>query len=413
MARIISNENESVLKRNLSNRIKSRLGESNTSQDSTSNLIGDAVGSELVSMRREISQVYNSIQVSNASGLDLDSLAFNMYGISRKPATFAFSDSRERNVYFYTTTGSFGTINSGNSISIPAGTLISTEIVNSTNSIVYRLVTDTILNANDRISYCNVEAFNVGSSYNVDSDSLIYHNYTNYTESINGFLKISNTFPIVSGSDIESDDSLRFRISNYLQAKVNLNIDAITLKALELPGVLDLEVIPSYYGIGTTGVVLFGSGRESGRNINNLLEKRLNELKIPGQRIIVSNGIKVYFDFNIRVFVKAGISEIEKIRAKENARRFIIKTIKEKEFTKTISFIEISSIIKREFKDSNIVGFGNSNSNLFENIYIRKTDREGFLPEEKQELLSTSYTVRREERISFGILEITVEEQLV
>lgn len=407
MARIISNENEYVIKRNLANRIKSRIGEASTSQDSTANILSDTVGSELISVRREINQVFNSMQLSNAVGLELDALAFNMYGINRKPATFAFSSAKERNVYFYSSGGTFGNINSGNDILVPAGTQISNEITQSTNSILYRTTKDIILDKNEQIGYCDIEAMNVGSSYNIDSNSLIYHNFANYSDS----LKITNTFPIVSGSDIESDSSLKFRVANYLQARTNLNIDAITLKALELPGVLDLEVIPSYYGIGTTGVILFGSGRESGRNLNNMIERRLSELKIPGQKIIVSNGIKVYFDFDIRVYVKSGINEIEKSRARDNIRRNVVKIIKEKEISRRISFTEISEMIKRELKVSNIIGFGRNDNNIFENIYIRKTDREGILPEEKQSLLGGSYTVNRDERISFGIVNIIIEEQ--
>ena len=338
-----------------------------------------------------------------------------MYGLNRKPATFAFSPTRERNVHFYTTEGIFGYLNNGNSILIPAGTIISNETTRSTNSIVYQLTEDLVLNAEDRIAYCDVQATNVGSSYNVDSDSLIYHNFTNYAGATNNSLKVTNTFPIVNGSETESDDSLRFRVTNYLQAQTNLNIDAVTLKALSLPGVLDVEVIPSYYGIGTTGVVLFGSGREASKNLTTLMERRLSELTIPGQQIIVSEGIRVYFDFDIRVYIKQGINEIEKSRARDNVRRAVIRAIKDKEFTKTISFAEISSIIKREFRDTNILGFGTSNNSnsVFENVFIRKTDRMGLLPEEKESLLLNSYTVARDERISFGLVNIILEEQSV
>lgn len=414
MARIISNENENVIKRNLATRIKNRLGEVTNSQDSTANIFSDTIGSELISLRREINSVYSSMQLSNATGSDLDKLGFNMYGLNRKPSTFSFSSKRERNVYFYSSEGNFGYLNNGNDILIPAGTIISNEN-KATASITYQLTENLILKASERIAYCDIQATNVGSSYNVDSDSLIYHNFTNYTGAINNSLKITNTFPIVNGSETESDDSLRFRITNYLQAQTNLNIDAVTLKALSLPGVLDVEVIPSYYGIGTTGVVLFGSGRESSKNLKTLMERRLSELIIPGQQIIVSEGIRVYFDFDIRVYIKQGINEIEKSRAKDNVRRAITRAIKDKEFTKTISFSEISSIIKREFRDTNVLGFGTSNNSnsVFENVFIRKTDRMGLLPEEKESLLSSSYTVARDERISFGLVNIILEEQSV
>jgi len=413
MARIISNENENVIKKNLATRIKNRLGEVTTSQDSTANIFSDTIGSELVSLRRELDAVYSATQISNASGGNLEALGFNMYGLNRKPSTFAFSSKRERNVYFYTKAGTFGMLNGGSSITIPSGTLISSEVVRSTNNIVYQTIGNLTLNADEKIGYCEVEAINVGSSYNVDSDTLIYHNFSSYADSASDTLRITNTFPIVNGAEIESDESLRFRITNYLQAQTNLNIDSLTLRALDLPGILDVEVIPSYYGIGTTGVVLFGSGRESSRNLKNLMERRLSEIILPGQQVIVSEGIKVYFDFDIRVYLKQGMNEIEKNRARDNVKRSVVRLIKDKEFTKTISLLEISNLIRREFRDSNIYGFGSSNNSnlIFENVFIRKTDRMGILPEEKESLLGASYTVAKDERISFGIVNIILEEQ--
>lgn len=413
MARIITTLNESVVKRNLENRIKSKIGETPSTRDSMVNILSSSIGDEIISAKRELTNIFNSNQLSNATGLALDNIAFNMYKLARRPATFAYSTERERNVYFYTSSGAFGLINNNLSIVIPAGTLISTEDAASSNTIVYRTIADKILNSGDNISYVEVEAMNVGSDYNVDSNNLVYHNFRAYADVDSQSLKVTNTFPIVNGADIESDESLRFRVSNYMQAQMNLNSDAILLRALELPGVLDIEVIPSYYGIGTTGVVMFGSGRENSRNLNSLFERRVSELRIPGQKIVVSEGIKVYFDFDIRVYVRAGMNEVEKIRARDNVKREIARLIKDKEFTKSISFSEISGLIRSQFRSSNIIGFGTStNSNtIFENIFIRKTDRAGILPEEKEALLGSSYTVNRDERISFGIVNVIIEEQ--
>ena len=129
--------------------------------------------------------------------------------------------------------------------------------------------------------------------------------------------------------------------------------------------------------------------------------------------MIESEGIKVCFEFDIRVYVRARMNEIEKIRARDNVKREIARLIKDKEFTKSISFSEISTLIRTQFRSSNIIGFGTStNSNtIFENIFIRKTDRAGILPEEKEALLGSSYTVNRDERISFGIVNVIIEEQ--
>ena len=91
MARIITTLNESVVKRNLENRIKSKIGETPSTRDSMVNILSSSIGDEIISAKRELTNIFNSNQLSNATGLALDNIAFNMYKLARRPATFAYS----------------------------------------------------------------------------------------------------------------------------------------------------------------------------------------------------------------------------------------------------------------------------------------------------------------------------------
>lgn len=414
MARLIPNINESQVKRSIENEISNNLNLNYNAIDSTVNMFAETVSDELVFVRRQVENYFNNSQPSNASGNDLDRIAFEMYGLTRIPDSYAESNANERNFYFYPDRGVFGDLNSGNDIVIPEGTLISTERDANNSPIVYRTISNVILDAESRQAFFSAIAVNSGFGHNVDSNSLVFHNFTDYSMVNFGGLNVSNIYPVLNGRDLESDDDFRFRLSNFLTSQSNLNVDAITLRALLVPGVVDIRVIPSYNGIGTVGVILFNSGKETNTNINSMVQSRINELRLPGRKIIVNQGIKVIFEFQLRVYVRSNISEAAKERIRTNTKQQVYSLIKKLENTKVIDFEAISTYLTTTINGNDIVGFGNqsNNRNIFEKLYIRKTDRYNEYPEERQELLSGFYIIRDDERINFGKIDVVIDEEI-
>ena len=179
-----------------------------------------------------------------------------------------------------------------------------------------------------------------------------------------------------------------------------------------MPGITEVRVIPSYYGIGSVGVVIFGNGRESSDKLESFFERRLYEFIGPGQNIKVSSGIKIYLDFNIRVYVEKGISTQERKALISNIKNNIFNLIKIKENNRNISFLEISNIVKKFILDSRILGFGlGETNNVFEKIFIRKSDRYGLFPEAKEELIGEELNIEKDERLGFGLVNIILEEK--
>ena len=414
MARLIPNISETQIKRSIEDEISNNLNLSYNAIDSTINMFSESVADELIFVRRQVEDYFNSSQPSNATGGNLDRIAFEMYGLTRIPDSFASSNANERNFYFYPDQGTFGDLNSGNTIIIPEGTLISSERDTENSPIVYRITADVICNSEARQAFFSAVAINTGFAYNVDSNSLVHHNFTSYSMVNFGGLNVSNIYPILNGRDLESDVDFKFRLNNFLTSQINLNIDAITLRSLLVPGVVDVRVIPSYNGIGTTGIILFNTGKETNVNINNMVQSKINELRLPGRKLIVNQGIKVIFEFQLRVYVRTGVSELVKERVKTNLKQNIYSLIKQLENSRIIDFESMSSLIKNNFNTNDIVGFGNqsNNKNIFEKLYIRKTDRYNEYPEEREELLENFYIIREDERINFGNIDIIVDEDL-
>lgn len=414
MARLIPNISETQVKRSIENEISNNLNLSYNAIDSTVNMFAESVADELIFVRRQVENYFNNSQPSNATGSNLDRIAFEMYGLTRIPDSFAESNGNERNFYFYPDEGTFGSLNGGNDIVIPEGTLISTERDIDNSPIVYRTVANVVLEANSRQAFFSAIAMDTGFNYNVDSNSLVYHNFTDYSMVNFGGLNVSNIYPILNGRDLESDEDFKFRLTNFLTSQINLNIDAITLRSLLVPGVVDIRVIPSYNGIGTVGVILFNTGKETNVNINTMVQSRINELRLPGRKLIVNQGIKVIFEFQLRVYVRTGVSELVKERIRNNVKQDLYSLIKQLENSKIIDFETISTYLKNSFNNGDIVGFGNqsNNRNIFEKLYIRKTDRYNEYPEERQELMNSFYVIKEDERINFGKVDVIIEEDL-
>lgn len=415
MARIVNLNKESDIEPSISGEIKSRLGDIYGGQDSVINILSEAVAKEIISLRRENEFIFNQNQLSNATGENLERLAFEEYALNRRSPSRARVMASEKSLHFYVEEGDFGDINSGQDIQLPAGTIISVDANSfSDASISYRLLYDYTLLATDSFAYCSAEALNPGRYSNTAGDTLVYHNFTNYSDALNDTLKVTNKYAVVNGDEEESDDSLRFRATNYMQSYANMNSDMIRLQALKVPGVEEINVIPGYYGIGTTGVVVFGSGRENNINMIDLVRDRLREVGMMGRNVTISQGIKVYVDMVVRVYIVTGLSNVEKADLKNQIKTMIFSEFKRAEILKRIDLITLSRSISRTRGMNKVVGFGTgSKNNIFESVFIRKTDIDQLFPEEKEEVTKSTIRLGLDERLSFGEVTVILEEENV
>lgn len=193
--------------------------------------------------------------VSSAPGQYLE-LIGELVGLTRA-SSVAASTSEEMETIQLTVDGggTFGSINNNQDIVLPKGKVIfSTKA--SSNGIVYILDQNKVLRASATEDFCSATAAQPGSFSNVGSHSLVFHNFTTYSDYLNNSLKVTNLHAITSGKNFESDENFRFRIINRtLEAEAG-NETALRLAALSTPGVADVLMVKHYRGIGTFGVII-------------------------------------------------------------------------------------------------------------------------------------------------------------
>ena len=376
--------------------------------DSTIRNLYQPVAVELERLNRETSAAFNSLQFQYAEGSDLEAIA-NNYGVNRAKPARAFSNFSDYNIAFYTEV-SFGTINQGQNIVIPRGTRITAATSEANASVVYEVDDEYILNANLRRAYIGARAITIGSSQNVGARSLNFHNFTNYSDSISNSLKVTNYFPILNGENVETDESLRFKIYSKYSTLVRESRNSILIDAIEVPGVEDIKIIPGYYGVGTLGVFVFGPEGLVNETILSEVGRRITEKNPPGTRIVVRNGVSNYLDLEITLWVPANKSTEIYSNYRRIATEEYLNFVKINSRSKTIDLNSLKRrILQRINNNAGVMSEQNENK-IFDAIYLRKDYGEKLISSsERVKFLTSNIVLKEEEYLKSGTLKINLD----
>lgn len=214
----------------------------------------EAVGEVVGNIGTDTSDgVFQSL-LSEASGPTLDLIA-ESYGLQRLPAVAPKIESLDNNLRYYVRTGTFGDINGGSAITVPAGTKIRAD--SEGTSIFYIQRTAVTLPAGSSEVFFAADQFNSRANTNVAPGTLTRHNFTGYADSAFNSLLVTNDKG-VAGRSRETDSNLRFRVRSVLTNSATANITAVRIAALKVPGVADVRILPNRAGLGTFDVIVFG-----------------------------------------------------------------------------------------------------------------------------------------------------------
>ena len=273
----------------------------------------------VLAMNQQIAMAYslfdlNVVQsfIFGATGIYLDYIG-ELLGVVRRPASTAQAFSAERNVKVYTFSPSFGAINNNQPILIPKGTLIySGGVIEGQTSIYFRTTEDEILSPSVSEAYLSVESATEGRLGNIGINALTSIDFQGYADSQNKSLLITNTAPISRGSDVEDDDTFRFRILNEKIRSEAANETAIRLAALTVPGVSDVVLQRYSRGLGTGEVIVQGTSAVTDQSTIALVQQQVNQVSSFGSLIIARGAEPIGIQTNLTIKYKPNVSEAEK-----------------------------------------------------------------------------------------------------
>lgn len=274
--------NYTELFNSVASNLSSRAGISNFGNDSKAFSIISSFMDEGKLRTNSVNDLIRALKLETATGLDLDAIG-DFVGVSRLLSTRAYTRTADSNIEFYVATGTFGDINDGNSIPVPAGSRIYLEQKDSgSGSIIeYRTTASAVLPVGSSSVFLAVEAVEFGSTANVSALALNKHDL--------GFvkLKVRNNFAIANGRDKQSDGAYRFLISRAFTAGATGNETSIRFSSLTVPGVKEARVLRRYNGIGTVAVFIDGFEGKASPALISAVQSRMPQVESSGDLVTV------------------------------------------------------------------------------------------------------------------------------
>src|SRR5579863_3844770 len=267
----------------------------------------------LEATNRNIAQAYQTFDLnlarallSGATGTYID-LIGELVNVPRLGSTAANSSSTSQTVKFYVDSGNFGGINGGGSITIPAGTLISTQA--NAGGVVYQMPTGVTLTNSLSELFFAVEAVSPGAASNVGAGALTFHNFTNYTDNANNTLRVINLSGIFSGADMEDDINYKYRISQSALSAEAANQTAVLLAALSTPGVANVLLQNRSYGIGTFTVLIKSITPSVSDSLIDNVQAAISTVSALGALPLADRPNETGMAFTVTVYYQNGVSD--------------------------------------------------------------------------------------------------------
>lgn len=173
--------------------------------------------------------------VPYALGENLDFLC-EIWGVRRLGRQDAKVRVADANFKFFVRRGTFGAINGGNDIVIPAGTRIFTA---SEDGPVYVVAADVTLFAGLSEVYFSANSLGAGALGKAAAEAFNRHNFSNYTDSKYGSLLVVNNYGVDDCQDEEDDENLRYRLSLKLESQGGGREAELRFELLNLAGIQD------------------------------------------------------------------------------------------------------------------------------------------------------------------------------
>lgn len=309
--------------------------------------------------------------IRNADGKLLDFIG-EIFGVSRSLKEKADVSKEEKNFFFYTLENNFGEINGFEDIIIPANTV---KIFNTEDAeeeqIFYVNTEQIVLPATENRFFFSAESRDFGTSSNVGSGTLNFHDFTAYADVTSRSLLVSNSASITYGEDDESDENYRFKIQQQTISGEAGNFSAIRLNLLSVSGVADVVRVKYPRGVATADWLIKAVTPEVPERLIDLAQDAIDEKESSGleniARAPVTIGLQLQFSITYRSRLEDQIKEL----IKTTTRRKIIEYVNNLDIAESLVIDQLTKVILNA--DERILSIGDADSaENFERITLFK-----------------------------------------
>lgn len=346
-------------------RLRSALSElasysqiSNTTAGSKARSLLEIIFSETDRLERALSANTILGLLGGASGTYLDFIG-EIVGVQRTPQKTA-SAIAESQIIKLTPPGerTFGDLNAGRSITIPAAT----TILSPTGSIRYSTIGRIVLNPDETEAYISARSQSTGNDGNIPINTLTRIDFTNYSSYPQLELTVSNESAISNGAAPDTDDFFRYRIQNALLSAERANATAVRLAALSVPSVSNIVILDLYRGVGTADLIVDTKFGDLASETLLQVQDRVNRVSALGADIQIRPPELIGLEVEARVRYRAGTSIATKDVADRAIRLAVANVIAQTSLGGTLLLNDLAQAIKSAH--SSIADIGQPNKPL-------------------------------------------------
>ncbi len=363
----------------------------------------------LESVSKNLNSAYKTFDInltraflSGATGQYLD-LIGELLNTHRLGTTIASASATAKVVKFYVASGVFGDINGGSSITIPAGTIVSTQENNT--GILYRVVTGVTCSFSASEQFISVEALGPGETSNVGQELLSFHNFTGYSNNNDKTLLVKNVSSIFNGSNIEDDINYKFRISRAVLTAEAANQTAVLLTCLSIPGVSNVVLQNRHTGIGTFKVLIKSITPSVSPGLIEDVQSQLSLISALGIYPVADKPKETGMQFVITIKYNDGVSAEEQDAIEDQVRVNVTDYVNNLDIGE--SFILDRLVSQVISTSSSIKDIGAASGVPIDQMFIYKETR--LRDSKTRNTLLDNYVPRQDERI---IIEPSLSEPI-
>lgn len=342
-----------------------------------------------------------------ASGVLLDYIG-EILGVQRMRSEKAEVFEEEKNFFFYTLEPTFGDINNGEDIIIPAGKMLcyNTEEPGP-NQVAYTNVEVVSLPRLENQVFFAASARESGEKSNIGGNSIAFHDFRNYSDSLSRSLLINNSESITYGRDTESDDNYRYRIQKEKISAEAGNETSIRLALLLVPGINDIVRIPYLRGIGTVDWLIQSTSPLVSEALVSIAQEVVEDKQSSGMGNIVRSPNVIGTEVGFSLSYKTSLEDREKEKIKTEVRKNVMDYVNNLSIGENFIVDQVVRVVLNSSDQIESMGAENSSSN-FSYIFLHK--RSAYSNSIIRKTLTTDYKAKSYERV---ILEPRVEVPVV
>lgn len=317
--------------------------------------------------------------ISKAQGRALDMIG-QLYNVERKElSNIAQTGQVVGQFYFYITSPH------NEDITIPSGTLVSTEGTNPDESLyTYETTVAVTIPAGRLRAYAPLEPIDTGSIFTAGANTLTSHNFDG---PVGVTVLATNPKPIDAIVGYESDSDYRERIIKAVRTAAGGTTQALRFAGLQVQGVKDIKMRNAPYGLGTIEAIIVPEDAAAAQSVKQQVDQVMSLVRPAGSRLlsVLPDYVTVNADMQIVIkkeFRNSPASDIER-RAQVSILRYLN------------TLLPGDKMIYARLLEAVLDSSDAIEDVLFRSLQInnREVLRQNFIPQDNQQVIPGSITV--------------------